>query len=208
MCCTEILCEVQSWICSGITSRHHQLPRLPLLRKHLHRQRLQKEVSLLRFIPKSVFILAFFAPVVVKKKKKYLIPLPKAYRICFPSFTTSSPCGEQKANVGLNLKFNKKNEEVPGYTKRTEKEWLYSAAVEELLAEYLDRYMERQGVDSFSVERLKVLNDVFFIDFPRCSTQCPETVMMMFSMRMTSGLERTKMGKIHTMVSHHISNDS
>uniref|UniRef100_A0A3Q1FP20 5'-3' exoribonuclease 1 n=1 Tax=Acanthochromis polyacanthus TaxID=80966 RepID=A0A3Q1FP20_9TELE len=49
-----------------------------------------------------------------------------------------SPCGEQKANVGLNLKFNKKNEEVPGYTKRTEKEWLYSAAVEELLAEYLD----------------------------------------------------------------------
>lgn len=55
------------------------------------------------------------------------------------SFTVSSPCGEQKANVGLNLKFNKKNEEVPGYTKRTEKEWLYSAAVEKLLAEYLDR---------------------------------------------------------------------
>lgn len=50
-----------------------------------------------------------------------------------------SPCGEQKANVGLNLKFNKKNEEVPGYTKRTEKEWLYSVAVEDLLAEYLDR---------------------------------------------------------------------
>lgn len=50
-----------------------------------------------------------------------------------------SPCGEQRANVGLNLKFNKKNEEVPGYTKRTEKEWLYSLAVEELLAEYLER---------------------------------------------------------------------
>ncbi|XP_070701631.1 5'-3' exoribonuclease 1 isoform X2 [Pempheris klunzingeri] len=53
-----------------------------------------------------------------------------------------NPCGEQKANVGLNLKFNKKNEEVPGYTKRTEKEWVYSAAVEELLAEYLDRFSE------------------------------------------------------------------
>uniref|UniRef100_A0A665V7J0 5'-3' exoribonuclease 1 n=1 Tax=Echeneis naucrates TaxID=173247 RepID=A0A665V7J0_ECHNA len=53
-----------------------------------------------------------------------------------------NPCGEQRANVGLNLKFNKKNEEVPGYTKRTEKEWLYSAAVEELLAEYLDRFSE------------------------------------------------------------------
>ncbi|XP_077392557.1 5'-3' exoribonuclease 1 [Festucalex cinctus] len=54
----------------------------------------------------------------------------------------NNPCGEQKANVGLNLKFNKKNEEVPGYTKRTEKEWLYSVAVEELLAEYLERFSE------------------------------------------------------------------
>ncbi|XP_018595311.1 5'-3' exoribonuclease 1 isoform X3 [Scleropages formosus] len=53
-----------------------------------------------------------------------------------------NPHGEQKSNVGLNLKFNKKNEEVPGYTKRTEKEWLYSAAVEELLAEYLERFPE------------------------------------------------------------------
>lgn len=54
-------------------------------------------------------------------------------------FLVCSPCGEHRTNIGLNLKFNKKNEEVPGYTKRTEKEWLYSAAVEELLAEYLDR---------------------------------------------------------------------
>ncbi|XP_051556406.1 5'-3' exoribonuclease 1-like isoform X2 [Myxocyprinus asiaticus] len=53
-----------------------------------------------------------------------------------------NPHGEQKVNVGLNLKFNKKNEEVPGYTKRTEKEWLYSAAVEELLSEYLERFSE------------------------------------------------------------------
>lgn len=58
-------------------------------------------------------------------------------------FTVCSPCGEQRVNVGLNLKFNKKNEEVPGYTKRTEKEWLYSVAVEELLAEYLERLKER-----------------------------------------------------------------
>ncbi|XP_037537485.1 5'-3' exoribonuclease 1 [Nematolebias whitei] len=53
-----------------------------------------------------------------------------------------NPCGEQRTNIGLNLKFNKKNEEVPGYTKRTEKEWLYSAAVEELLDEYLHRFPE------------------------------------------------------------------
>lgn len=51
----------------------------------------------------------------------------------------SSPHGDHKANVGLNLKFNKKNEEVPGYTKKVGNEWMYSSAVEQLLAEYLER---------------------------------------------------------------------
>jgi len=54
-------------------------------------------------------------------------------------FLFSSPHGDHKANVGLNLKFNKKNEEVPGYTKRVGNEWMYSSAVEQLLAEYLER---------------------------------------------------------------------
>ncbi|KAM8839421.1 5'-3' exoribonuclease 1 isoform 4-T4 [Synchiropus picturatus] len=70
-----------------------------------------------------------------------------------------NPCGEQKANVGLNLKFNRKNEEVPGYTKRTEKEWLYSAAVEELLAEYLDRFSE-----VFDTVSRNSHDDVFYED--------------------------------------------
>uniref|UniRef100_A0A8C3AUI4 5'-3' exoribonuclease 1 n=1 Tax=Cyclopterus lumpus TaxID=8103 RepID=A0A8C3AUI4_CYCLU len=70
-----------------------------------------------------------------------------------------NPCGEQKANVGLNLKFNKKNEEVPGYTKRTEKEWLYSSAVEELLAEYLDRFSE-----VFNLVSRNSHDDVFYED--------------------------------------------
>ncbi|XP_051553085.1 5'-3' exoribonuclease 1 [Myxocyprinus asiaticus] len=70
-----------------------------------------------------------------------------------------NPHGEQKANVGLNLKFNKKNEEVPGYTKRTEKEWLYSAAVEELLAEYLERFSE-----VFDFVARNSHDDVFFED--------------------------------------------
>ncbi|XP_071398798.1 5'-3' exoribonuclease 1-like, partial [Centroberyx affinis] len=70
-----------------------------------------------------------------------------------------NPCGEQKANVGLNLKFNKKNEEVPGYTKRTEKEWLYSVAVEELLAEYLDRFSE-----VFEAVSRNSHDDVFYED--------------------------------------------
>ncbi|CAJ0961647.1 unnamed protein product, partial [Ranitomeya imitator] len=53
-----------------------------------------------------------------------------------------NPHGEQKANVGLNLKFNKKNEEVPGYTKRVGTEWTYSSSVEQVLAEYIERYPE------------------------------------------------------------------
>uniref|UniRef100_A0A6Q2ZQ13 5'-3' exoribonuclease 1 n=1 Tax=Esox lucius TaxID=8010 RepID=A0A6Q2ZQ13_ESOLU len=70
-----------------------------------------------------------------------------------------NPHGEQKANVGLNLKFNKKNEEVPGYTKRTEKEWLYSVAVEELLAEYLERFSE-----VFDLVSRNSHDDVFYED--------------------------------------------
>lgn len=54
-------------------------------------------------------------------------------------FLISSPHGDHRANVGLNLKFNKKNEEVPGYTKKIGNEWMYSSAVEQLLAEYLER---------------------------------------------------------------------
>ncbi|KAM8952222.1 5'-3' exoribonuclease 1 isoform 2-T2 [Pelodytes ibericus] len=53
-----------------------------------------------------------------------------------------NPHGEQKANIGLNLKFNKKNEEVPGYTKKVGTEWTYSSAVEQLLDEYIERYPE------------------------------------------------------------------
>uniref|UniRef100_A0A1A7XG93 5'-3' exoribonuclease 1 n=3 Tax=Iconisemion striatum TaxID=60296 RepID=A0A1A7XG93_9TELE len=70
-----------------------------------------------------------------------------------------NPCGEQRANVGLNLKFNKKNEEVPGYTKRTEKEWLYSAAVQELLAEYLEKFSE-----VFDAVSKNSHDDVFYED--------------------------------------------
>ncbi|CAM9801963.1 unnamed protein product [Lampetra planeri] len=52
------------------------------------------------------------------------------------------PKGDQKCNLGLNLKFNRKNEEVSGYTKRVENEWLYSAATELLLGQYVERFPE------------------------------------------------------------------
>ncbi|KAM4693486.1 5'-3' exoribonuclease 1 isoform 2-T2 [Discoglossus pictus] len=67
--------------------------------------------------------------------------------------------GEQKANIGLNLKFNKKNEEVPGYTKKVGTEWMYSSAVEQLLGEYIERYPEL-----FSYISKNSQEDVFYED--------------------------------------------
>ncbi|XP_042734269.1 5'-3' exoribonuclease 1 isoform X1 [Lagopus leucura] len=70
-----------------------------------------------------------------------------------------NPHGDHKANVGLNLKFNKKNEEVPGYTKKVGNEWMYSSAVEQLLAEYLERVPEL-----FSYIAKNSQEDIFYED--------------------------------------------
>nr|KAF6384177.1 5'-3' exoribonuclease 1 [Pipistrellus kuhlii] len=70
-----------------------------------------------------------------------------------------NPHGDHKANVGLNLKFNKKNEEVPGYTKKIGNEWMYSSATEQLLAEYIERAPEL-----FSYIARNSQEDVFYED--------------------------------------------
>ncbi|KAK7812216.1 hypothetical protein U0070_010975, partial [Myodes glareolus] len=70
-----------------------------------------------------------------------------------------NPHGDHKANVGLNLKFNKKNEEVPGYTKKVGSEWMYSSAAEQLLAEYMERAPEL-----FSYIAKNSQEDVFYED--------------------------------------------
>nr|XP_060623773.1 5'-3' exoribonuclease 1 isoform X1 [Anolis sagrei ordinatus] len=70
-----------------------------------------------------------------------------------------NPHGDHKASVGLNLKFNKKNEEVPGYTKKVGNEWMYSSAVEQLLAEYLERVPEL-----FSYVAKNGQEDIFYED--------------------------------------------
>lgn len=44
-----------------------------------------------------------------------------------------------KHNVGLNLKFNKRNEEIPGYTKK-DGAWLYSQKAIDLLNSYQEKY--------------------------------------------------------------------
>uniref|UniRef100_A0A8C4EAX6 5'-3' exoribonuclease 1 n=1 Tax=Dicentrarchus labrax TaxID=13489 RepID=A0A8C4EAX6_DICLA len=129
-----------------------------------------------------------------------------------------NPCGEQRANVGLNLKFNKKNEEVPGYTKRTEKEWVYSAAVEELLAEYLDRYKLRTlelnshddvfyeddiwpGLDQNGAERVAEITSwlkshpVSSVSRASCDLQVLDTAIVE---RIEEAVEKTKVTLTHT----------
>lgn len=48
----------------------------------------------------------------------------------------------QRFNLGLNLKFNKKNEEVAGYTKKVGDTWLYSNKTVNLVNEYMARFPE------------------------------------------------------------------
>lgn len=47
---------------------------------------------------------------------------------------------EKRHNVGLNLKFSKKNEEVPDYTKKdADGVWLYSSKVLQIVGEYMEK---------------------------------------------------------------------
>lgn len=44
-------------------------------------------------------------------------------------------------NVGLNLKFNKSCEEIPGYSKKSNESWLYSNKCFEVLQKYVEQYL-------------------------------------------------------------------
>lgn len=61
-----------------------------------------------------------------------------------------------KLNLGLNLKFNKKNEEVPGYTRKEGSTWLYSQRAVEVVAAYVREYP-----DLFQYLSSNVGNDCF-----------------------------------------------
>ena len=43
-----------------------------------------------------------------------------------------------KVNIGLNLKFNKTQMEVPGYTKKSNGDWLYSSLLVEVVSKYIE----------------------------------------------------------------------
>ncbi|KAK7476098.1 hypothetical protein BaRGS_00032652 [Batillaria attramentaria] len=49
---------------------------------------------------------------------------------------------ESRANIGLNLKFTKRGEEVPGYTKKTDDGWQYSERAVETIHNYMSKFAE------------------------------------------------------------------
>nr|CAD7460816.1 unnamed protein product [Timema tahoe] len=64
-----------------------------------------------------------------------------------------------KVNVGLNLKFNKKNEEIPGYTKKENTTWLYSKKAVKLVKDYINQFPE---LFDYLSQNKNTGNDMFF----------------------------------------------
>ena len=50
------------------------------------------------------------------------------------------PSNANKINAGLNLKSNKKNEEVAGYTRKIDEQWHYSTKALQTVGEYIQKY--------------------------------------------------------------------
>ncbi|XP_072761689.1 5'-3' exoribonuclease 1 isoform X2 [Anoplolepis gracilipes] len=78
-----------------------------------------------------------------------------------------------KYNVGLNLKFNKKNEEMPGYTRKENSQWLYSAKAVELIRNYM-----MKCPNLFERLAQNVTNDIFQEEelFDKGSDELKDTV--------------------------------
>eukprot|EP00095_Tigriopus_kingsejongensis_P010572 maker-scaffold1137_size60140-snap-gene-0.17 protein:Tk10572 transcript:maker-scaffold1137_size60140-snap-gene-0.17-mRNA-1 annotation:"5 -3 exoribonuclease 1" len=67
-----------------------------------------------------------------------------------------------KCNIGLSLKFNKRNEEVRGFTTRDgEKNWLYSDQVGEIIYEYHEKFPE---VFHYLRSKNNASNDVHYVE--------------------------------------------
>ncbi|XP_076181018.1 5'-3' exoribonuclease pacman isoform X2 [Ptiloglossa arizonensis] len=64
---------------------------------------------------------------------------------------------DTRYNIGLSLKFNRKNEEVPGYTRKEYGQWLYSWKAIDLIRSYMVKCP-----DLFERLEKNISNDVFF----------------------------------------------
>ncbi|KAK3589531.1 hypothetical protein CHS0354_041655 [Potamilus streckersoni] len=72
---------------------------------------------------------------------------------------TPEGSNDQKINIGLNLKFTKRGEEVPGFTKLCDGQWFYSDKAMETISNYLRKFPYVWDIISKSD---KVLGDIFY----------------------------------------------
>lgn len=56
--------------------------------------------------------------------------------------TADGEGGLKNVNVGLDLKFNKKNKETPGYTRKIGTTWYYTDKCTELVRQYSEQFPE------------------------------------------------------------------
>jgi 5'-3' exoribonuclease 1 len=80
-------------------------------------------------------------------------------RITGTIFIKPTNSDQRKINIGLNLKFNAKNEEIPGYSIKRDDTWLFSDKIFKIMEEYLTKF-------PFLFEKLSTVvdKDVFSID--------------------------------------------
>lgn len=72
---------------------------------------------------------------------KYLLSRLTGTILVLPDYMKDSKCSNgPRVNIGLNLKFNKKNEEIPGYTKKVGNTWYYSDRVINVMKSYMDKF--------------------------------------------------------------------
>ncbi|XP_033113698.1 5'-3' exoribonuclease 1-like [Anneissia japonica] len=76
--------------------------------------------------------------------------------------------GGRRLNVGLNLKFNRTNQEIPGFSRKdTEQGWTYSSQVQQILVQYMRMFPELFRVLSQRPNGDSYAEDEIFGDTPR-----------------------------------------
>lgn len=95
----------------------------------------------------SFYFFCCFVPGDTKQKqmgidKNHWIGVPGLSKLVFSRITgvvligsKNDPEGK-KTNIGLNLKFTRKHEEIPGYTRKINDNWLYSDKAVQLVKQY------------------------------------------------------------------------
>ncbi|XP_071053139.1 5'-3' exoribonuclease 1 isoform X2 [Onthophagus taurus] len=76
-----------------------------------------------------------------------------------PRFQTTDE--SSKVNVGLNLKFSKRNEEIPGYTRKDGNFWYYSEKAVELVKQFKELFPEVFSYVNLHNENVYYLEDIY-----------------------------------------------